>query len=75
MVIGQRNQNVNFMTKTAFNRKKSLMISKLNTEPRKKLVLYLEYCIAWLKDLDYKRTGAKVIGELRNVMMDGNCED
>ena len=39
------------IAKEAFNRKMSLLTSKLNIELKKKLV---RYCLIWLRDLDSK---------------------
>jgi len=35
----------------------------------------LEYCFVCLRDLDTKKIGAEVFGELQNVMQEGNGED
>jgi hypothetical protein len=35
----------------------------------------LEHCIVWIRDLDNKKIGAEVFGELRNVMLKENGED
>ena len=61
----------------AFNRKLSLLTSKINIELKKKLVkvLCLEHCFIWLRDLDTKNIGAEVFGELQNVVLEDNAED
>ena len=61
------------MAKEAFNRKISLLTTKLNIELRKKLGL--ENCFIWLRDLDTKKIVTEVFGELRNVMLEENGED
>ena len=52
--------------KEAFNRKMPLLTSKLNTEHKKKLIRCYVWGIAflWLKDLDTKKIGAGVFGEM-----------
>ena len=52
------------IAKEAFNRKMSLMTSKLNEEIGQ--VLSLEHCFKWSRDLDTKKIGTEVFGELRN---------
>jgi hypothetical protein len=55
------------MVKDTFNRKISLLKGKINTELRnKQVVLCLEHCIPWLRDLDTKKLGAEVFEELQN---------
>ena len=39
------------------------------------LVLYLEHCFIWLRDLDPKKIGAEVFGELWNMVLEENGED
>ena len=66
------------MAKEAYNRKISLLISKLNdVELRKKLVRCYVWsiCIKWLWDLDTKKIGAEVFGELWNIVLEENGED
>ena len=63
------------IAKEAFNRKMSLLTSKLNIELKKKLVRCLEHCFIWLRDLDTKKIGTEVFGELRNVVLEENGED
>ena len=64
------------IAKEAFNRKMSLLTSKLNIELKKKLVvLCLEHCFIWLRDLDTKKIGTEVLGELRTVVLEENGED
>ena len=65
------------IAKKAFNRKISLLICKLNIELKKKIrqVLCLEHCFIWLRDLDTKKIGMEVFGELRNVVLEENGED
>ena len=38
-------------------------------------MLYLEHCFIWLRDLDTKKIGTEVFGELRNVVLVENGED
>jgi hypothetical protein len=38
-------------------------------------MLCLEPCFVWLRDLDTKKIGAEVFGELWNVMLEVNRED
>ena len=53
------------IAKEACNRKISLLTNKLNIELRKKLVvLSLERCFIRLRDLDTKKIGVQVFGEL-----------
>ena len=64
------------IAKEAFNRKISLWTSKLNIELRKKLIL----CYVWNitlfgRDLDTKKIGEEVFGELWNVVLEQNGED
>jgi hypothetical protein len=35
----------------------------------------LENCAIWLRDLDAKKIGAKVFGELGNLVLEENGED
>ena len=35
----------------------------------------MEHCIVWLRDLDTKKIGAEVFGELRNMVLEENGED
>ena len=64
------------MDKEAFNRKISLLTSKLNNELTLKLIRFcLEHCIIWLRNLNTKKTGAEVFGELRNVVLEENGKD
>ena len=39
------------------------------------MVLCLEHCFKWLRDLDTKKIGTEVFGELRNVVLEENGED
>ena len=52
--------------KKAFNRKISLLTSKLNIELRKRLVrcYVLKHCFIWLRDVATKKIGAEEFGEL-----------
>jgi hypothetical protein len=59
------------IAKEEFNRKISLLTSKLNIELRKKLVC-MEHCFISLRDLDTKKIGEEVFGELRNVVLEKN---
>ena len=60
----------------AFNRKMSLLTSKLNIELKKKLVrCYVWSIVLWLRDMDTKKIGTEVFGELRNVVLEENGED
>ena len=54
------------IAKEAFNRKMSLLTSKLNIKLEEEIgqVLFLEHCFIWLRDLDTKKIGTEVIGEL-----------
>ena len=53
------------IAKEAFNRKILLFTSKLNIELKKKLVvLCLEHCFIWLRDLDSLKIRAEVFEEL-----------
>ena len=38
-------------------------------------VLRLEHCFIWLRDLDTKKIGTEVFGELQNVELEENGED
>ena len=52
------------------------MTSKLNTELRKKLVMYYVWSIALaLRPKHIKKIGVQLLGELRNVVLDENGED
>ena len=57
--------------KKAFNRKISVLVSKLNIELRKKLVrcYVLEHCFIWLKDLDTRKLERNCLEKLRNVVL------
>jgi hypothetical protein len=35
----------------------------------------LQHCAVWLRDLDTKKIGTEIYGELRNVVMQENGED
>ena len=35
-------------------------------------MLCLEYCFIWRRDLDTKKIGVKVFGELQNMMLEEN---
>ena len=35
----------------------------------------MEHCFIWLRDLDTKKIGKEVFGELRNVVLEENGED
>ena len=61
------------MVNEAFNRKLSLLTSKLNTELRKKLLRCYIWSIAG--DVDTKKIGEEVFGKLRNVVPEENGED
>ena len=62
------------IAKETFNRKMSLLTSKLNIELRKKLVvLSFEHC--YTRDPDTNKIGAEVFGELRNMVLEKNGED
>ena len=37
--------------------------------------LILEHCFIWLRDLDTKKIGTEVFGELQNVVLEENGED
>ena len=52
------------IAKEEFNRKISLLTSKLNIELRNKFVRCYVWSIAWLRDLDTKKTGAEIFGEI-----------
>ena len=52
----------------------SLLASKLNIEEIGE-VLCLEHCLIWLRDLDTKKIGTEVFGELQNVVLEENGED
>ena len=54
------------IAKEALTRKMSLLTSKLNIELKKKLVrcYVLEHCFIWRRDLDTKKIGAELFGEL-----------
>ena len=56
------------IAKEAFNRKMSLLTSKLNIELKKKLVR----CYVWSIT---KKIEAEVFGDLRSVVLDENGED
>ena len=60
------------IAKEAFNRKMSLLTSRLNIELKKEIgqVLCLEHCFTWLRDLDTKKIRTEVFGELRNVVLE-----
>ena len=69
MVIAQGKTRIT-IAKEAFNRKMSLLTSKLNIELKKKLIrclLCLEHCFIWLRDVDTKKIGTEVFGELQNM--------
>ena len=70
--MGLFNQKLNnvAIAKESFNRKISILTSTLNTEVKKKLVLNLQYCFTWARELDTKRIRAEMFGELRNVMLE-----
>ena len=38
-------------------------------------MLSLKHLFIWLRDLDTKKIGVKVFGELSNVVLEGNGED
>ena len=38
-------------------------------------MLGLEHCFIWLRDLDTKKIGAEVSGQLLNVVLEENGED
>ena len=60
--------------KEAFNRKISLLTSKLNIELRKKFV----WCYIWsivLYGSETKKIGAEVFGVLQNVVLEEKGED
>ena len=64
------------MAKETFIIKISVLIRKVNIELRKNLVvLCMDHCIILLRDLDTKKTGGELIGELRNVVLEENGED
>ena len=54
------------IAKEAFNRKMSLLRSKLNIELWNKLVrcYSLEHCFKRLRDLDIEKIGAEIFGKL-----------
>ena len=60
------------IVKEAFKRKMSLLTSKLNIELKKKLVrcYVLEHCFIWRRDLDTKKIGAELFGELWNLVLE-----
>ena len=69
LVWYKRNQERIAKVKEAFNRKVSLLTSKLNIEVRKKLVrCYI--CIVWLRDLDTKKIGMEVSVDLQNMVLE-----
>ena len=64
------------IAKEAFNRKMSLLTSKLSIELKKKLVRCCVWSIAlYGSDLDTKKIGTEVFGELRNMVLEENGED
>jgi hypothetical protein len=62
------------IAKGAFNRKISLLTTKLNLEEIGEM-LYLEHCFIWLRDLDTKRIQEEVFGEFWNGVLEENEED
>ena len=76
---GYCTREINMITaiaKEAFNRKMSLLTSKLNIGQEEiGQVLCLEHCFIWLRDLDAKKIGTEVFGELRNGVLEENGED
>ena len=62
------------IAKEAFNRNISFFSRKLNTGLKMKLVR-CHVCTIWRRDLDTKKIGAEVFGELRNVVLEENGED
>jgi len=62
-----------FKAKEALSRKISRLTSKLTIEPSKKLVvLYLEHCIVWLRDLNISKIRAKIFGKLQDAALEKN---
>ena len=79
MLLKEKDHNILIISiaKEAFNKKMSLLTSKLNIEIEKKLVrCYVwNHCFIWLRDLDTKKIGLEVVGELWNVVLEENGED
>ena len=73
-IVGDKeNHSENCHGQRAFNRSRSLLTGKLNTELRGKKKLYkfyLKHCIVWLRELDTRKSV-----ELRNVVLEENGED
>ena len=76
MVIAQIRMRIG-MAKEAFNRKMSLLTSTLNIQLNKKLVRCYVWSIALYgsRDLDTKKIGMEVFGELRNLVLKENGKD
>ena len=65
------------IAKEAFNRKMSLLTSKLNIEPRKKLIRCYVWSIALYGSETWtlNKIGAEVFGEPSNLVLEENGED
>ena len=52
------------------------MSNKMDNFPRSiSRLCYSEFCFIWLRDLDAKKIGAEIFGDLRNVVLEDTIEE
>ena len=73
--MGKRAEN--YHEERSIQKKNITLVSKQNTELKKKtdVVLYREHFIVCLRDVGTKAIAAEIFGELRNLVLEEKRED